>query len=494
VYDGSNKEFIDINRISRTDEHEDSSMNSIINNNKIYKTANLFWFTAILLALPILLYGFYRRQEITSRAGGRTADIVVDPANTIGTVDTSFYHAFAQGGEEKSNMLAAVLPEITALNPRYIRLDHIYDFYDVVRSEAGQLAFDFSRLDPVIDSIKSTGAKPLLSLSYMPSAIARDANIINPPINWEDWAIVVQKTIEHYSGRSAKNFSDVIYEVWNEPDLPQFGGWRIGGKKDYLTLYDYAARGAKRASGVNKFLLCGPATANLSKHWITSLAASGLRVDCLTWHVYYADPILFRNQRHALASWLSSYPRVEKLPRIITEFGFTGDKDIRYSSQFAVAYTAAAVRQVLDQGITYLFSFQLKDGPAENTGAGWGLIEHESKGKNKKPRYYVYNLLDEMAGTRINLIGEGSWVTGFASVRDQTIRTILVNFDPNGLHNENVPIRFRNLDPGRYEYRVQFLTNQDLRDTEEVTRFVPVINHKIYLPAQSVVLIELKKL
>jgi len=60
----------------------------------------------------------------------------------------------------------------------------------------------------------------------MPGVIAKDGNIINPPNDWNEWTLVVQKTIEHYSGKNDRNMNGVYYEVWNEPDLAQFGGWK----------------------------------------------------------------------------------------------------------------------------------------------------------------------------------------------------------------------------------------------------------------------------
>ena len=76
-----------------------------------------------------------------------------------------------------------------------------------------------------------------------------------------------------------------------------------------------------------------------------------------------------------------------------------------------------------------------------------GLITHDDNGLRKKPRYHIYNFLDAMAGTRLQLSGEGSWVTGFASVRDDISRVLLVNFDANGSHSEQVPVKFTNLAP-----------------------------------------------
>ena len=92
----------------------------------------------------------------------------------------------------------------------------------------------------------------------MPPAIAQDGQLLNPPQFWADWTALVQRTIQHYSGQSEYNLTDVAYEIWNEPDL--FGNWKIGGDKDYQLLYQYAVVGANQTQKTNPFKIGGPAT------------------------------------------------------------------------------------------------------------------------------------------------------------------------------------------------------------------------------------------
>ncbi|MFZ5844992.1 MAG: hypothetical protein ACOY0S_00805, partial [Patescibacteria group bacterium] len=148
-------------------------------------------------------------------------------------------------------------------------------------------------------------------------------------------------------------------------------------------------------------------------------------------------------------------------------------------------------RQLASGGPTYLFSFQLKDGPAQDEGSGWGLITHENSGKKLKPRYYVYNFLDVLAGRRLALSGEGTWVTALATMQDKTVRVLLVNFDAGGAHSENVPVTFTNLDPGNYTYRERFLFGRDVSLREAISG--NSLSKKVYLPAQSIAILELTK-
>lgn len=446
---------------------------------------------ALLLFLPLLLLAAYQTVTLISRAMGTKANIIVETKEALEEIDTGFYHAFSQGGEESTDMLAPVVSEVRALAPRLIRIDHIFDHYDVVGRKDGSLTFDFSRLDRAVNTILATGAKPMLVLSFMPPAIAKDGNIISPPNNWDEWATVVEKTVEHYSGRGGKNISRAYYEVWNEPDLAQFGGWKYGGEKNYLTLYGYAAQGAQRAKNVNEFYLGGPATTGLYKNWVIALVESGARLDFLSWHTYDAHPPKFAADQRNLVSWLLPYPAYTLIPKIITEFGFTGNKDPLYGSVYAAAHTAAVVRQLIPGGPAFAFSFQPKDGPNQQDGNGWGLITHEDNGKKLKPRYYVYSFLDGMAGKRLNLRGEGTWVTGFATIKGGVVRVLLVNFDRNGSHSENVPVTFAGLASGSYRYTEKFLGGRNITRTEETTTDTLAVS--VFMNAQSVAILELAR-
>jgi hypothetical protein len=466
-------------------------MTNILEQRAKPKLIHIISIIALVVFLPLLLYGTKEVATLLTRASGTPANIVVNTKLTLEPLDLSFYHALAQGGEESVDMLAPVVNEIRALKPKLIRLDHLYDHYDVVGKSGDQLTFNWTKLDAAVNSITAIGAKPLLALSYMPSVIAKDGSIINPPNNWDDWATVVQKTIEHYSGKGEKNMSGVYYEVWNEPDLAQFGGWKYGGEKSYITLYQQASIGARRAANVNYFYLGGPSTTGLYKSWILALINSGARIDYLSWHTYQRDPAKYAKDQEDIISWLLPYPNYTLIPKLITEFGFTGDKSTGYGSTYAAAHAAAVIRQLISGGPAYAFSFQPKDGPGQESGNGWGLITHETNGKKIKPRYYIYSFIDAMAGTRVSVSGEGTWVTGFASTKDNVIRLLLVNFDTNGTHSEVVPITFGNLDPGTYSYRQKFFLGQDVTLTETIEG--DTLQKKILMNPSSVVMLELSK-
>jgi len=465
-------------------------MTSFLEKDTSPRTTSLVSTIALLAFLPLFMMGLYQIYTVLQAFGVR-ANIIVDTKTILEPVNTDFLQAFAQGGEEKVDMIESVIPEVRALRPKIIRIDHIYDSYDVLELNGGNLVFDWTKLDKAVNSILATGAKPMLSLSYMPTAIAKDGNIINPPNNWDDWSYVIQKTIEHYSGRTQKNISGMYYEVWNEPDLAQFGGWKLAGEKNYLTLYRYAASGAQKAQDTVSFSFGGPATTGLYKNWVLSLVQLGSRLDFISWHSYLADPKQYDTDQRNITTWLLPYPNFTLLPKLVTEFGYTGSKHAGYGSMYSAAFTAAVTRQVISGGPTYLFSFQLKDGPNQENNTGWGLLSHDSQGKTKKPRYHVYNFMKDMAGNRLRVTGEGSWVTSFATTKGNSIKLLLVNFHPTNSKSETVPVQFDNLDAGEYSYNERFLLGRNITLSESITD--TFLKKEIYMPINSVAIIELIK-
>ena len=186
-------------------------MTSFLRKSASPKFMNIVSILALIIFVPLLVIAVYKTTQIVSRASGTKASIVVDATALLGPIQTDFYHAFAQGGEEANDMIAPIAAETRALSPRIIRIDHIFDHFDVVSGSSKNLSYSFDKLDQIVNTILSTGATPLLVLSFMPSVIARDGSIINPPNNWNDWAAVVKRTVEHYSGKSEKNISNVYY-------------------------------------------------------------------------------------------------------------------------------------------------------------------------------------------------------------------------------------------------------------------------------------------
>lgn len=455
----------------------------------------LIIFFIVLVFSPLLLFFFL----FVSKAAPIKANIIIDVKKTSGPVPDR-WKALAQGGEEKGvRMLQNVTSQVAGLYPRYIRLDHIYDYYDVAsRDSSGKLVFDWTKLDQTVCDIYHTGAKPFFSLGYMPSALSGDETLISTPKNWDDWATLVQKTIEHYSGSASRLCgqisgiwtTDLYYEVWNEPDLESFGKWSIYGGKDYKTLYYYSAVGAAAAKNVNRFLLGGPATTALYDSWILRFLdyvdKNNLRLNFLSWHHYSKNANDYTEDARKLNQWLSDskYVKFRTLPKVVSEWGFDSEPNPMAETEAGAAHTIASIRNFTDAGFELAFLFEIKDGQTPR----WGILSHDGK---QKPRYEALKLLNNLDGRRLIVAGEGTYVSALASATGNKINIILVNYDTNGKNTELVPVSLNNLPIGIYSVETTYLGEASTK-VDNIQPIDGTIKRDVLMRPNSVVSLEIK--
>jgi uncharacterized integral membrane protein len=463
-------------------------------------------------------------REFFSQASGDPAHIIIDTQELWG--ETTYpWQNLAQGGESPDWQLGPVVDKTKALQPQYIRIDHIYDFYDIVQGSPGNLSFDFSGLDPILTDILATGAKPYIALTYMPDTIAT-GDIVSKPQRWQDWQLTVQKTIEHISG--TRGINDVYYEVWNEPDL--FGGWKYYGDKNYLTLYSYSIMGAQQAktrAGVKSFKIGGPAITALYRNWFHALAKhalqNNLQYDFFSWHRYDHDVDVFAQDIQQATSWKLRYPALagDNFELHITEWGPDSENHTAYDTKYGAAHAAAAGIYMANR-LDKAFVFEIQDGKDANGSqywGRWGLLTHQDFGSTIKPRYNVLKLMNRLRGQRLGLSGQGSWVKAMATgqvagtkqankpagsqlgelanqdepgvkIMDP-IMVLLANFDQYGQHSEAVPITFENIEPGDYEFTLEYLSGRT--QVQPIATTAAKLGTVVSMPPNSVMLGVLKK-
>lgn len=459
--------------------------------------AKLIWHFVGLVIISLAVFfgvrGFPVVREYFSRANSEPANIIINTQAVIGPLPRPWRN-LAQGGEDHAWRLQPLVSQVRALNPQYIRIDHIYDFYDIVGGSPGNLTFDFSKLDGLLDDIKAAGAVPYISLSYMPPVIS-SGDIVSPPKRYEDWQLVVQRTIEHISG--TRGTRDVYYEVWNEPDL--FGDWKYYGERNYLTLYEYAARGAQNARVGQPFKIGGPASTALYKNWFDALAKhaiqNNLRLDFFSWHRYDTDLNRYRQDMFEVQNWLQTYPQLgPTLEFHITEWGHDSKNNAGYDNSFGAAHTAAGAIEMIGI-IDHAFVFEIQDGkdPGGKTQWGrWGLFTHKDFGAQPKPRYRVLTMLEQLGPERVQLLGKGSYVKGVAAkISDQSFQVMLANYDPWAKNVEAVPVRFDNLQSGSYKITKTFLNKQKEITTKETVE--GTLQFPVLLGVSEVALIQIDK-
>ena len=410
-----------------------------------------------LMGIVVIVALMPQAVKYLTRASGTPANLVINYEGLLGTMP-KIWRNLAQGGEEPKAMLAGVMAEVKALQPEYIRIDHIYDAFNVVNKQEGKLNYNWNGLDEAVGEIMATGAKPFLVLSYMPTVLS-GGSMVDVPRDFNEWGSVVQATIEHYSGRNEKNIEGVIYEVWNEPDL--FGGYKTYGDKNYLNLYDASARAAMRAQNVNRFEIGGPASTAPYATWVQNLIKyvdqNNLRMDFVSWHRYSTSIDQFEVDVKQVQDWAQKIPALANLKYYVTEWGHNSENDAGYDNKFGAIHTLAGVRAMMGRA-DRAFIFEIKDGPGkEKYWKRWGLLTNEKWGEpEKKPRYGAVQFLNSLLKFRVGLSGEGSFVRAIASEDEEgKLKALVINYDADGSHSETVPITFENLPKGNFMYTRQ---------------------------------------
>lgn len=442
---------------------------------KIMKSREQVVSFVAVIALAVVLPGILRLANSTMRllvgAEGRLAAVSVETNRVLGPL-SSPWQALAQGGDQLGTFLDGNTQKVGTLRPKYIRIDHIYDQFDVVGRDGNGITYNWTKLDELVKKIVETGAVPFFSLSYMPVELSSD-DVTAPPKEWNEWATLVQKTIEHYSGEMG--LVNVYYEVWNEPDL--FGKWTMGGKKDYRTLYLHSSLGAARAAGVKPFKLGGPGTTGLYKAWMDGffpyVLQNKLRLDFFSWHRYDMNMDVYTKDVDDVNMWLESQPYFANVEKIVSEFGPSSERGGENNTKTGAAHLVAVMRQLLFK-IQYGFTFSVA--------GDWGILG--------TPRETALTMLNKLGDQRLAISGEGSWVQAIGAKNGNVYQVLLTNYDPKGAHSEVVPVTFMNLSTNQFTLRKTFLVGGT--STETVATTSAILQREIPMTPNSVVLVELE--
>ncbi len=427
---------------------------------------------ALALTLPLILRLTNSVVKFFVGAEGRLSAVSIETDHVLGPLPRP-WSGLAQGAENLKTFLDGNEDKIRQVGTQYVRIDHIFDQFNVVDRDTNGLKFDWTELDSLVAKMTASGATPFFSLSYMPKAIS-SGDELSEPRDWEEWATVVQKTIEHYSGQLGLN--NVYYEVWNEPDM--FGGWKIGGKKDYRLLYSFASRGAMKANtGGRAFKFGGPATTGLYQNWLDKffpyILENKLRLDFFSWHRYDLALERYSDDVTNVDRWIDRHPYFAHVEKIITEMGPNSESGKENISRVGGAHLVASTRELL---------FKVNMGMNFSVNGGWGVLG--------TPRYQALEMLGKLGNQRLAVTGEGTWVRVIGAKKGNTYQALLVNYDPKLIHSENVPVTFINLKSRNFVIKRTVMGSGELKPVEVATTEA-ILQEIVPMTTNSVVLIEL---
>lgn len=450
----------------------------------------------LLTTLPLTLPLAQNAWRWVTGASYRAAAIVVDVSQPGGQIN-KIWGGVSQGFEklpEQDFRLSATSGLLKSVGTRYVRIDHIYDGFDVVSREGGSLKYNWTKLDAIVGDIVAAGALPYFSISYMPPAISK-GDILDFPNDWGEWGQVVAATVAHYSRDYKGGLNNVIYEVWNEPDL--FGGWKMGGSKNYVTLYATAARAANAVKNTKAFKIGGPATTGFYPAWVNGFydkLDESVRIDFFSWHRYSASIDDFIKDATLAKSMMET--RISRAQNLyISEWGVNPERSSAYDGRWAGAHYLAVNAALSDTAIDLALAFEVMDGaPGDKKfHGGWGMLTNPKFGAVvKKPRFRAWEMISKLDGARLPLLGNGTYVTGLSAYDSSgIIRVLAVNYDISGKHEEVFPMTVVGITDGTYNVREEYLSGRVLNTDVNVAG--GSLRREVSLSASDAVLVTLTK-
>ena len=145
-------------------------------------------------------------------------------------------------------------------------------------------SYDWTKFDTYLAAIVAAGMRPIMELSFMPTALAKNGNSRDMPSNMTTYKNFIQAVVQHCVDKyGATDVGQWYWEVWNEPTIPGSGTARIA---DYYTLYDSAVDGA--IAVLPNVLIGGPASTVPGQiaPFLQHTKSANKRVTFVSSHVY----------------------------------------------------------------------------------------------------------------------------------------------------------------------------------------------------------------
>ena len=181
---------------------------------------------------------------------------------------------------------------------QYVRFHAILDDENGIYDEdaQGHPVYNFSYLDQIYDGLLDRNVRPFVELSFMPRKLASSPTgfpfwykpLVAPPNNYAHWDELIAQCTRHLMARYGEpELEQWYFEVWNEPNLPFWGGQPA--EPTYYELYDHTARALKSVSP--NLRVGGPATAQAAwvDRFIRHCTDQRSPVDFVSTHVYGND-------------------------------------------------------------------------------------------------------------------------------------------------------------------------------------------------------------
>lgn len=456
-------------------------------------------------------------------------EIAVDCGASIGALDW-WRHALSHGGINPEPFSPTVVDGVRRLRPRLIRV-FLQEFFQIYPDHD---TFDWSRLDPFMDSLAATGATVVAAITIKPKPLFPTIDHATwQPYDVEEWQRLIRALVTRYS---VERPIVTHWEIGNETDIGEDGGspYLIPDPADYAAFYRMTV--APILDAFPEAKVGGPAACWIDNEPLPGFVAicreQGIPLNFISWHLYSDDP-----ERHALgvgrarelvAGYPGSTPELfitewaKAFPQILDENGqATGlplsVEEMAFESRVA-AITADAALAMLDAGVDWAFYYHIQDQPCDPeafrpffTEAGtahmvrhWNEVPHRfglfGVNGDVRPQYFVFHMLGQLGVEQLYVSTGTPGVRALAGRDNGRHAVMVVN---RGDRDRVAEFVLTNLSPGRKRITIARI-NDDRRWDDETLDLIPVevrdtftpstFRCQAWMPRDSVTLLQLEDL
>ena len=256
---------------------------------------------------------------VVTPASAATITVSSDYNTNAGTYDPAKIMNGSQGGYsaiKNLNYLPEQYDKWSEAGLQLVRLDHIFDYYNIVSGTSGAYTNDYTNLDRIILPLLAKGITPFICVSYTPPVMGAYNSM---PSNMTDWQSIVKALVQHYKDLG---YTGWYWEVWNEPAL-----FFTGTTTQYNTLYYNTVTAVRSIDSTAK--VGGDGAHNWNDGFISPLASylqanPSVPIDFFSYHEYggaeWANADSFRGL-------LNSYGFGSK-PIFVTEWNITATMNV----------------------------------------------------------------------------------------------------------------------------------------------------------------------
>jgi xylan 1,4-beta-xylosidase len=372
-------------------------------------------------------------------------------------------HTLSDGGINNLPLPERVIMGAKKLQPRLVRV-FIQEYFNIY-PEHGQ--FNWSLLDPFMDSVAATGAKIVASINVKPKVLFPVVDHAAwRPNSVTEWQEVIAALVRRYS---VEKPYVTYWEIGNETDIGEQGAtpFLIPDPDEYLEFYGMTIKPVLEIFPEAK--VGGAAACWIDNEPLVGLIErclrQSIRLDFISWHCYNNNP-----ERHVLgiekakARLAGFSPRPEMLyTEWSTNFMSVRDGlDLHHagkpqyvsvqemaSDPFRAASVAASILRMMEAGLDWSFYYHVWDQcfypeqfrPFFSDDGLLLMHEHWNEVPHKfgmfgvegevRPQYFVYQLLTHLQEQRVAAHSSDSRLYTLATQGEGIFSVMLVNFDLN---------------------------------------------------------------